>query len=319
MATRSYAGGRQAITLDDLLAQSTGGYVPPAQAAPAQGQTGGMSSAESALYDAIMGGGETEPRVAEKPNVLAQILMGIADAGKTYASIRGRTPLKTDQLSDYHQYLERQRFSTEQANERISEGKSRRRLAAASFLVDREQRGQDKAAMQAEREAARKETEAYKAAQLDQAAQIAKAQRESEERDRQTRIQLEKMGNETRLKAESMQGELRRMAVAGESDKEQDKVYRDLRRGVVANKAMISQKLAAGEMTPEQVLSEWQDKLYAEGLTGKYKEAIDAVFQDQIGPILMQYAPQQGAAPGPAAPVPNYAPQTRQALTQRAP
>ena len=158
---------------------------------------------------------------------------------------------------------------------------------------------------QARAEQARAKTEelAYRKTQAEQhAAELADARAQAKalnDADNATRVKIEEMGNQARARSDSLQADLHRLRATGEADKDQHGEYAKARQFIIGKKAEYAQMLAEGKATPEQIIAQWQDTLDASDLSGKYREAADAFFQDKVGTLLMQYAPQQGAAPQP--------------------
>jgi len=125
-----YASSR-GITLEDLLSQGGGGSA-PAPAAPQVAGTGDPYEAQrQALLAQLMQPDQTVPdQQAPKPNGLAQLLMGLGDAGNAYASIIGNAPqVRTDTLGNYMAYLTQQKDSADRFNERkkLGDAESKRR------------------------------------------------------------------------------------------------------------------------------------------------------------------------------------------------
>jgi len=287
--------------LQDLMAGNGGGYAPPPQAPQVPGSPDPLETQRAALLAQLMQPDQTVPdKEAPKRNMLASILMGLGDAGTAYASVIGNAPgIKTDTLGNYMAFLAQQKDSAEKFNERkkLGDAESKRRnLVIGLNELDTKQARADAAA-------AKKEMLAYRTAQDQQhAAEVANAGVQAKalnDADNATRISIEKMGNAARARSDGLQADLHRLRATGEADKDQHAEYAKSRQFIVGKKAEWAQMLAEGKATPEQIIAQWQDTLDASDLSGKYREAADAFFQDKIGTLLMQYAPQQGPAPQP--------------------
>jgi hypothetical protein len=299
----NYAQNRT-LTLQDLFDQS-GGQPPLADTYQAsQDQTpNGLSDEEMNLYRILTSkDSEKKPEKGKKQpgQYLGEAAMGVGDALSAWAAIMGGSPsARTDNLGEYMSYLERQKTATELSNQRLGENAARREFEGAKFLYGVKQRKEEAAAAAVAKteDAAWKKTQVEQAnADRDAARQQAKAMNDA---DNATKITIEKMGNEARARSDGLQAELHRMRSAGEADKDQHAEYAKARQFVVGKKAEYMQMLADGKATPEQIIAQWQDTLDASDLSGTYREAADAFFQDKIGTLLMQYAPQQGPAPQP--------------------
>ena len=96
------------------------------------------------------------PKV-NKPNILAQILMGAGDSLSTYASILGNAPqAKTHSLETYMQYLADQKASKEKFDARKAQGKADAEQRKLTYLLGEDQRRLEvKAAQIAEDKASR--------------------------------------------------------------------------------------------------------------------------------------------------------------------
>jgi len=282
--------------LQDLIA----GGVAPAYAEPSApgSPTDALTPEEVALYQMLTNpNADTKPRVAEKPSRLGQVLMGLGDAGNAYASIIGNAPqVRSNNLGEYMQYLKRQNASTQLSNQQLAEDASRRKLAGATFLMNRKERKQEAD----DTAAAKKEMLAYRTAQDKQhAIELGDARAQAKalnDADNATRIAIEDMGNKNRLAVAGAEVRIHADRAKGEGDKAQHQVYVQLKGAIVAKKREYAQMLAEGKITPEQIDAEWADIRSAVDLdpNGPYAAAADAFFKDQIDPVKMKYAPAQG-------------------------
>ena len=295
------------VTLQDLLAQAqndqAGSVPPPPQPSQSsQIDAGGLSPQEhQKLLDILFAPEDPGPAPkVDKPKLLGQLLTGFGDAVTTYASILGNSPsTRTDAFSDYMNKFERQKADLQKYQEKVAAEKSRQRREGANYILgeaDRKQERTDRLQAKAEDLAWRKTQVEQANADRDAARQQAKAINDA---DNATRLQIEKMGNDARARSDSLQVQLHSLRKTGEADKDQHAEYAKARQFVVGKKAEYMQMLADGKATPEQIIAQWQDTLDASDLSGKYREAADAFFQDKIGTLLMQYTPQQGPAPQP--------------------
>lgn len=141
---------KKQLTLADVFSQQ-GGTAGPAP----DNQAPGMSPGEQSVLDAYDDQWTGEASEPKKKNYLASILMGAGDAMSAYASVLGSAPeVRTNNLQDYMEYLQRQNFASEQNNKSMAEGKAKRDLHRAEFLVTKEQRDLEvKAAGVAEKKA----------------------------------------------------------------------------------------------------------------------------------------------------------------------
>ena len=295
--TQPYASSR-VLTLQDLMDQAGGAVAPPDVPSAASSSTDSLSPEETYLYRMLTDpNADTKPREVQKPNRLAQMLMGLGDAANSYASIIGSAPnIKSNNLEEYMQYLQRQKMSTEMSNKQLAENAARRKLEGATFLYDRKLRSEQKKADAT----AKAEELAWRKTQVDQAnadRDAARAQTKAlNDADNATRIAIEKMGNDNRIAVANAEARLHADRAKGEGDKAQHQVYVQLKGAIVAKKREYDQMLAEGKITPEQIDAEWADIRAAVDLdpNGTYAAAADAFFKDQIDPIKMKYAPQQG-------------------------
>ena len=303
----------QPTTLQDLLNQAAlqpenpvGPSGPPQ---PSQVMTEGMMTPQDRqkLMDILLAPEDPGPAPqVDKPNALAMLFSGLGDAVNAFAANKhgGATSNYFDQ---YLNKQNQQKADLQKYQEKVAAGKSRQRREGANYILgeaDRKQERTDRLQAKAEDLAWRKTQVEQANADRDAARQQAKAINDA---DNATRLQIEKMGNDARARSDSLQVQLHSLRKTGEADKDQHAEYAKARQFVVGKKAEYMQMLADGKATPEQIIAQWQDTLDASDLSGKYREAADAFFQDKIGTLLMQYAPQQGLAPqpfGPTGPIP---------------
>ena len=296
MATQPYAANRQ-LTLADLMAG--GGQVAPVDAtAVPQVATSGMSPTEQVLYDAIMSANsEGETRQVEKPNRLAQVFMGLGDAANSYASVKGNAPqLRTDNLGNYMQYLQRQNFAAEQSNKSLAEGKARRKLQGAEFLYGKEQQDRQRTDLMTERAAAA-------AALIEQKKAEAKQRADDAEAMRQLRLDIETKQTERDLAVQKATGitQEKIARINAGIDKTQVRMdKKDLGEAItfigktaLNAKAMLAGSPTAAPMTPEQIDKVVQVTLDGLTLTPDARAAADAYTARELGPILHDHSVQQ--------------------------
>lgn len=151
------------LTLQDLLSQNLSAQGPAGGFTAAQNIPGSPDmDAERQQALAMMATPENlgEGPQVDKPNRLAQILMGVGDALTAAAAIKGNSPgAKTHTLEAYMDYLARQKESRTQYDERKALLESRATKEKGAYLLselDRKQARSDAAA-------ATKEERAYQA------------------------------------------------------------------------------------------------------------------------------------------------------------
>lgn len=295
------------VTLQDLMSQNLSARGPSGGFTAAPDISGSPDmDAERQQALAMMSTPENlgdEPQV-DKPNRLAQLLMGLGDALTARAAILGNSPgAKTHTLEAYMDYLAGQKDSRAQYQERKALLESRATKEKGAYLLselDRKQARTDAAAADKEKRAyeAKKESDRVAQDRAELGAKIALSSAEISSREK-----IATMETKARERSDALQVKLHGLRQAGEADKDQHAEYAKARQFIISKKNEYAQALADGKATPDQIMQEWKDTLDASDLSGTYREAADAFFQDKIGTILMKYAPSQGPENNPEGPL----------------
>jgi hypothetical protein len=302
----TYPANQQPGSLQDLLNMANYQGAPvatPAPPQPSQVFTEGVMTPQERqqLMDKYLAAPDYGPEpTVDKPKLLAQILTGAGDSLTAYASVLGNAPgVKTNALEKYMQYLANQKAAKEKYDARKAEGQAEAQQRKLGYLLGADER----ARMKQDELIGRKELQANAlAAQKDalQARQEAAANTIAlQQAEILSREKIAKMETDARLRSDSLQADLHKLKVTGEADKDQHKEYAEMRQRIVAAKPVIEKSIVDGQTTPEQAVQGWNDMLDASDLTGKYRDAANAMWQDKIGTMLMRHAPAQGPSPAP--------------------
>lgn len=224
----------------------------------------------------------------DKPSALAMLFSGLGDATNAFAAnaYGGKTSSYFDQyLSKQNQ----QKADLKKYQEQVAEGRNRSKQRTAQYLLSE----QDKKQMRADAAAGQKElkqlTLAAQAADRDAHVQAAAETVAARREEIASREKIAKMETDARVHSDNLQSVLHAKKLTDEGDKDQHAEYAKARQFIIAKKREYAQALAEGKVTPEQVRQEWQDTIDASDLTGDYRKAADAFWQDKIGVGLFQY------------------------------
>ena len=301
---------RRNMTLADLISGNSPATAPPVaptQPAPASiGGEAGLSQQERSRLlelltqpDAVGPAPEADTSTTGT-TIGANISAAFADALGTYASILGggKAPDFMKQLDNKRQLDKEARRSYQ---ERLAKSKTDAGKLKANYILSADDRARERSRDDKARLASQQEANAYrdqkdKAEAVQHIADQAQVKAMADEANA-TRLKIEEMGNKAKVQSDSMQLQLHKLRQNGEGDTAQHKEYATIRQGIVQQRRAIEKGLASGEITPEQVLQDWQDTLDATDLAGPYKEAANAFFQDKYGVLLMRYAPSQNLPP----------------------
>ena len=305
MATRPYYN-QQPQTLMDLLAMQANApqspTAPPAASQASSIDTGGLLTAQqrNSLLDQLMNPQQTTAEPAdEQPQWGKKIAGTFADAFNNIATIyAGGANLRSNYLNEYMNNIERKNAERKSKAERKSEQDAAQRDRKISYILgvdDRAQGRTDRLQATADRELARTEAAAFQKAQLDQAKVLELGRQENDRAKLAADMLQAKEANDVRMKLGQLEAGIRETNKRGDADKEQEKDYKDIRRGLMENIGQMEADLASGATTPDQIVRMFQNKLVGESMSGIYRDTLETLFHDQVGPILMKYAPQQGA------------------------
>jgi hypothetical protein len=305
MATQPY--NARPTTLQDLLALNmNAGGSPTAPPGPPQASyvdTGDMLTPEqrSKLVDTLLNPQPAAPMPEDQqPSWGKKVAGSFADAFNNIATIYAGGPnLRSNYFNEYMNQIERQNAQQRRQAEIDRDRNAAQSQRKAEFLLSADERAQ----MKRDELIGRKELQANAlAAQKDalQARQEAAANTIAlQQAEILSREKIAKMETDARLRSDSLQADLHKLKVTGEADKDQHKEYAEMRQRIVAAKPVIEKSIVDGQTTPEQAVQEWNDMLDASDLTGKYRDAANAMWQDKIGTMLMRHAPAQGPSPAP--------------------
>jgi len=268
----------------------------------AQAQSPGLPmGADQSLVDQAYGSVDIgqRPEVAKR-SALATILTGLGDALNAKASVLGRMDLNTDNSKVYNEYL----LGTKRAAEDYDRLKAAQEGAGkrdkARYLLDEKART-GREAIDSQRHA---EDVAWREAQAKQASdQFAATEARltaQEQAQIEARKALEKMGNDNAIKLKNLEIGMYNDRKKGEGDDKQHDEYIKGKQFLASKVGEWEEALKAGTMKPEQIAKQWSLMLKASDLApGKYRDAMNAFFDSEVGPLLMQYGPAQGPAVNP--------------------
>jgi membrane protein involved in colicin uptake len=256
-----------------------------------------------------------EPAV-DKPSAMAMLFSGLGDAVNAFAANKygGVTSSYFDQ---YLKKQNQQKADLQRYKEKVAEGGNEAKRRTANYLLSADDRARMRADELAGRKALQDDAQAARKAIADQTAAAAADAVNARREDIVSRERIAKMETDARLKAERMQVGLHEKKATDSADKEQHAEYAKARQFIIAKKREYSQALAEGKATPEQIRQEWADILDASDLTGDYRAAADAFWQDKIGVGLFQYEYQNQGPQNQGMPTPLPAPPSRRSTGLR--
>lgn len=287
----------QPTSLQDLLNQASlqpdASVETPGPPQASQVSTDGVMTPQERqkLMDILLAPEDAGPAPqVDKPNALAMLFSGLGDAVNAFAAGKSGDPgFRTHYFDQYQNSLNQQKADLQRYNEKVAGGKNRSKQRTAEFLLSESDRKQMRSdALQGQKDlkqltldSQRADREARVAASADAVA----ARRE----EIASREKIAKMQTDASITSERIQAQLHAKKFTDEADKDQHAEYAKSRQWIVSKKREYAQALADGKITPEQIRQEWQDTLDASDLTGDYKAAADAFWQDKIGAGLFQY------------------------------